>query len=147
MPLAPSAKRKNDGSPYTPEDAETYTTHVAGFAQQVQRVPFFELEQNGGVRRYEARYFPMTVFQAHTDGTQGKVTVRDTIAKNEQHLEELVAQGWHKHPDAAKDAYEGSQRAIAQAAAEVAYAAQSMTEPARREYRKRSADSPTHITE
>ena len=147
MPLVPNPRRKSDGLQYTDEDREA-TTVIGpdGVSQTVQRVPYFELVSNGGVRRYEFAPFPAMVYRGKADAL-GKVQLDQDIAHGEAHLRELQADGWHTKQEAALEAYEQRQRDVARAAAETAASAQTMSEPARREHRKKSADSPDHITE
>ena len=148
MPTVATPRTKPDGTPYTPEVRETHTEHIGGFPQQVQRVPYFELERNGGIRKFEVRHFPTTVFQAYADAsTQGRVELRTAIAQHEAGMADLLAAGWYAEPDEARLAHEGAQQAVARAAAEVAHAAERLSEPAKREYKRRSAESPDHITE
>lgn len=129
MPVVSGARTKPDGSPFTPDDKE-----------------YWELERNGGIRRYQFIPYPTTVYRADT-GPTGRVVLTSRIVQSEREHAEATAQGWYSHPDAAKDAHEASQQAIARAAAEAAHAAERLPEPAKREYKRRSAESPDHFTE
>jgi hypothetical protein len=129
MPMVTNPRTKPDGSAYTKDDKE-----------------FWELERNGGVRRHEHRAYPAMLYQAYTSDN-GKVLTRDRIVATEREADAAKAEGWYAHPTDAIDAHEGSARAVARAAAEVAHAVQSMSEPARKDYKKRSAETDTHVTE
>ena len=148
MPMVDRPLTKADHVPYTPADRVEYTEFVDGHAVTKYRVPYFELGSNGGVRRFVHQAFPMTVFQGYADAeSQGKTRLRDTLAQNDRHLTELTGAGWFATPQAALDAYERARQDEARAAAEVAAAAQGMSEKAQRDYRRRSAASPDHVTE
>lgn len=149
MPLVPSPRRKSDGTAYTDEDRESVSVIAAdGLSQTVHRVPYFELTQNGGVRRYEFAPYPAMLYQAYADAsTQGKVTTRHTTVVNAMEQREREAAGWYARQEDALEAYEQAQRDIARAAAETAAKAQTMTAPAQAEFKARSAKNPTHLTE
>jgi hypothetical protein len=149
MPLADTPRRKSDGTFYTDEDREAVTVLAAdGITQTVQRLPYFELASNGGVRRYVFAPYPAMLYQAYADASaQGKVTLRHTTVVSEQEQRDREAVGWHARQEDALEAYEQAQRDIARAAAENAAKAQTMTTPAQAEFKARSAKTPTHLTE
>jgi hypothetical protein len=129
MPMVTSPKTRPDGTAYTVNDKE-----------------YWDLQANGGIRRHQHFAYPAMRYRAVDDGT-GRAKVMDRIVGSEREDSEAKSEGWYGSPVDAKDAYEGSQAAIAQGAAEVAAAAAKMTDKAQREYRKRSAESPEHVTE
>jgi len=148
MPLASSARRKSDGTAYTPEDREAVSVIVDGYTQTQTRVPYFELSQNGGVRQFVHAAYPATVYKAYRDLTNGgKVALHAEVVRNDDERQKAAQRGFCALPGLAHDALELAEQDVARAAAETAYAAERMSEPARREHRKKSADSPDHVTE
>src|SRR4029077_8908638 len=67
MPLSTSARRKSDGTAYTPDDREAVSVIVDGYTQTQTRVPYFELSQNGGVRQFVHAAYLATVYRAKRD--------------------------------------------------------------------------------
>jgi len=148
MPLSSSARRKSDGTAYTPEDREAVSVIVDGYTQTQTRVPYFELSQNGGVRQFVHAAYPATVYKAYRDLTDGgKVALHAEVVRDDEEREQAARRGFCALPNLAHDALEQHEQDIARAAAETAYAAERMTEPARRSHHKKSAESPDHVTE
>jgi len=148
MPLASSARRKSDGTAYTPEDREAVSVIVDGYTQTQTRVPYFELAQNGGVRQFVHAAYPATVYRAYRDLTDGgKVALVHEVVQNDDERTQAARRGFCALPGLAHDALEQAEQDVARAAAETAYDAQRMSEPARRSHHKKSAESPDHVTE
>lgn len=130
MPIVPHPKMKPGGKPYDEDDKE-----------------FHLLERDGGIREYRFLPYPAMLYRG-TRGASGKVELEQRIVATEREGDEAKAEGWWAAPQAALDAFEQQAREVAQAAAEVAYVAETkLTGKAREDYRKRSAATEDHITE
>jgi hypothetical protein len=129
MPIVSSPKTRPDGTAFTINDKE-----------------YWELIGNGGIRRHQHFAFPAMRYRAVDDGT-GRAQILDRIVGNEREDDDAKRAGWYPTPADAKDAFEGSARAIAQAAAEAQAAATRMSEKAQAERARRSASTDKHLTE
>ncbi len=128
MPIVQRPKTKPSGEPFTVDDPE-----------------FWMLEKDGGIRRHVHMDFPKMLYRAFQNDA-GRIAWENTIVGSQREMDALDA-AWKDSPKVATDFYEGLQQDIARAAAEVAHSVERMTEPAKRQYRKRSADTSDHITE
>jgi len=131
IPKVSHPKTRAGGKDYTEDDKE-----------------FHELEKLGGVREYKYLPYPAMRYKAEWDYSQAKVVVRDRIVESSREDDAAQAEGWTKGPDLALAAHEAREQEVARVAAEVAHTAETkMSDPAKREYRKRSASTDEHITE
>jgi hypothetical protein len=139
MPLHPHAPTRPSGEPYTVDDREFWEYAEA-------RIP--HAPEIGGVRQRVHLEWPKMIYKAR-NGRSDPESFETQVVQSESHLTEIRRKdpAWQVGPTEASEFYEGLQRDIARAAAETAASVERMTEPAKRQYRKRSADSPTHVTE
>ena len=130
LPIVDRPKTRPDGSPFTADDKE-----------------FWELANHpqGGIRRYVYQEYPRMLYRGVKNDAGKVVLTQCTVgrARDEGELDP----SWKREQQAALDHVEGLGRDIARAAAEAAFKAESMTDKAKREYKQRSANSPTHVTE
>ena len=85
----------------------------------------------------------------------GKVIVLDwddprtgfVIVQNEAEERIQLGQGYYCTQQEALDGFERQEQAVAQAGAEVEYAVERMSKPAKREHRKRAQATASHVTE
>ena len=129
-PRGQPIKTRSDGTPYTIDDKE-----------------YWELSQNGGIRRYQHFEYPKTLYRGIRDTETKQVTYETMIAGTPREHEAFEPQGWVTHPAEAIEQFEVRRQAESKAAAEAAYAVQRMSEKARSEYATASATEPEHVTD
>ena len=121
-------------------------TRPSGEAYTVDDREYWLLEGDGGIRRRQ--HFPYPSFRYRgVMGEGGKPTTESKLVRSDAESAAAAGSGWHDTPALALEAYEQGQRDVARAAAEAAHTAERMPEPAKREYRRRSAESSKHVTD
>lgn len=142
MPFSPSATlTKPDGSSYDENDPEFWERADRTFEKH--GVPTF------GLREHRHMEYPKQLVKARDERGDIRESFERTVVQNEQHHLELVAKepAW-KMTKAEATAYLTAQRNDeARHAAEANYKAERMSEPAKRQYRKRAAASVGHVQE
>jgi hypothetical protein len=130
MPVVSHPKTRPGGKPFDEDDKE-----------------FHLLERDGGIRQFQFMPYPVMLYRG-TFGLHGKTTLDQRVVESEGAEDEAKAEGWMRDQQGALDAFEQSQRDVAEAAAETAFVAEKkMSGKAREEYRKKSAASEDHVTE
>ena len=129
IPMVDRPRTRPDGTPYTIDDKE-----------------YWLREKDGGIRRNDLTYmpYPAMLYRGFLN-EKGKIDVERKIVQNKAEHDEAV--GWSEHAADAKAVFERGQELTENAAAEVAYAVQRMSERAKAEYAKASTDSPEHVTD
>lgn len=137
MPMVGNPPTKPDGKPYTEDDRQYWERNDTHLPDNMR-----------GVRQYQYFAYPRMLFKA-INGRQDRDSFERLTVQNEREHKATVERdpAWCESKADAAEFYDRIQRDIARAAAEVAASAQTMSPKAKREYRKRSADSPKHITE
>ena len=139
MPMVANPSTKPNGDPFTKDDREFWeleTTHLPK-------------EDNGrGIRQYQYFPYPRMLYKAIAGGMTRESFERVTVQKEREHTATTTRDpAWCESKSEAAAFYERGQQDIARSAAEVASSVQTMSQKAKRQYRKRSAESPKHITE
>lgn len=129
MPVVASPRKRADGEAFTEGDRE-----------------FWELQENGGIRRKEHREYPRMLYRASSLET-GKIQVEQTVATAERHHQALEREGWVTSEADAKAQENARLDALALAAAEAEASARKLSDKAQRERRARDAKSDGHLTE
>lgn len=131
LPMVDRPRTRPDGSPFTIDDKE-----------------YWLRERDGGIRRNEPFHlpYPKMLYRGFRNDT-GKPDVERLIVGSAREHEQMAATGWVEHATDARKAFERSAEDVEQAAAEVAYAVQRMSERARAEYAEASAADPNHVTD
>jgi len=142
MPFAPGVTlTKSDDSPYTENDQEFWERADTYF------------DKNGvptrGLREHRHLPYPKMLFKAKNELNDARESFERQVAQTERHYEDIIRGdfAW-KTSKAEATAYLTAQRNDeSKHAAEAAHKAERMSEPAKRAYHKRSAESPKHAQE
>jgi hypothetical protein len=146
MPIVNHPPTKPNGDPYTVDDPQFWelrSTHMPHFGGST------------GIREHRHYEFPKMVYKATTERTTftseedwRKAFQRQTV-ESQRELDALIERdpAWATSKDEARAYLTGQKNNIARAAAETAAAAERMSEPAKRAYHRKSAETPTHVTE
>lgn len=142
MPFAPGVSlEKPDGKPYDENDRAFWERHDRPYEENGE-------QRLGGLREHRYMPYPKMLFKA-TDERGERDSFTRQIVQSERHHGDVVAgdPAW-KGSKAEATAYLTAQRHDeARHAAEAAYKAERMSEPAKRAYQKRSAESTAHAQE
>lgn len=130
LPTVPHPRTRPGGEAYTENDKE-----------------FHLLERDGGIRQYVKLEYPAMRYRGMSDPDTGKAVCEQRIVGSEREDDDARPAGWCASPVEALAAFEQGARDVAESAARAAHQAQRMTEPAKREYFKKSRESEDHVTE
>jgi hypothetical protein len=142
MPFAPGVETvKADGKPFDENDRE--------FWERADR-PF---EYNGekrltGLREHRYMPYPKMLYKSVNERME-RDSFQRQIVQSERHHQDLVASdpAWKEQKTEARAFLTAQREDEARHAAEAAYKAERMSEPAKRAYHKRSAESTAHAQE
>lgn len=137
MPMVANAPTKPNGEPYTQDDRQFWERNDTHLPDGMR-----------GVRAYQYCAYPRMLYKAVAGGMKRESFERLIVQNEREHTATSERDpAWKESKTDAAAFYEGLQRDIARAAAETAAAAEQMSDKAKREYKKRSAESSQHITE
>jgi hypothetical protein len=137
MPMAENPPTKPDGKPYTEDDRQYWELKETHLPDNIR-----------GVRQHRYFPYPRMLYKAVKGGMHRDSFERVTVQNEREHRVTVERDpAWCESKLDAAEKYDRVQQDIARAAAEVAATVQTMGPKAKREYRKRSAESPKHVTD
>ena len=143
MPFAPGVKLTDD------EGKDLYTENDPEFWELANRY----FDKNGvptqGTREHRYMPYPKMLFKARDERNDPRESFERQTAQTERHHQDIVAgdPAWKGSKADATEYLTAKRNDEAKHAAEAAYKADRMSEPAKREYQKRSAESTKHAQE
>ena len=139
MPMVSHPPTKPNGDPYTVDDRQFWELNETHLPDDVK---------GRGIRRYQYFPYPRMLFKAVAGGMHRESFERITVQNEREHTARTASDpAWCESKSDAAAFYDQAQRDVARAAAEVAAAAESMSDNAKREYRKKSATDPKHVVD
>jgi hypothetical protein len=138
MPIETNAPTRPNGESYGVDDRQFWelrSTHIPD-------------TNSTGIRRHVHYEFPKMIYRA-TDERKHFDSYERKIVGSEQEMVAALADnpGWQLSKTKAHAWLEQSRNDVARAAAETASAAERMSEPAKRAYHRKSAETSSHVTE
>jgi hypothetical protein len=138
MPIVDHPSTKPNGEPFTVDDRAYW---------ELQSTYLKEHGGTTGIRRHVHLEYPKMLYRAK-DALRRPDSYEQKIVGSASEQADVVRAGpWAETMDQAFALLNQQGETVARAAAEVAASAERMTEPAKRQYRKRSAESVEHVTE
>lgn len=137
MPMVAHPPTKPNGDPYTQDDREFWELNATHLPQGMR-----------GVREHKYFAYPRMLYKAIAGGMKRESFERLTVQNERQHRETVERDpAWCESKTDAAEFYDRGARDVARAAAEVAASVQTMGEKAKREYHRKSAVDPRHVTD